>query len=278
MKFDDSMRFPHPVLWAQTSDYSKGGFSVTCSIEESVSDGRLDVKCDIELTQPAIGGLLQAGRAGAGLFVTCIDTYFNQLFQLPADGGRIVVPGGRLRGRVMLRPVVWARERIEGYSSPAVHAEFGSGPIGFEPASILAVGEPQIISVGSDKLAPMGSIFDLARDDEVPVSQVRVQLDGERIQILASEPTLEKIQVLRGTPEGKALLLNSVYLPVVMAVLDVLGSDADAYEGRRWHSVVTAKLDQLGIRIDGDDLLEPSQQLLKSPFARLDRVMQGTQR
>jgi hypothetical protein len=277
MKIDDSMRFPHPVLWAQTSDYSQGGFAFTCTIEESMSDGRLDMKCEIELTQPAISGLLQGGRAGAGLFVSCIDTYFNQLFQLPAGGGKIVVPGGRLRGRVVLRPVVWARERIESYSSPDVHAEFGTGPIVFEPASILAVGESQIISVGSDKLAPMGSIFDLARDDDVPISQVRVQLDGERIQILASEPTLEKIQVLRGTPEGKALLLNSVYLPVVMAVLDVLSSDAEAYEGRRWHSVFTAKLDQLGISADGDDLLEPAQRLLKSPFARLDTVMQGTQ-
>jgi hypothetical protein len=269
VKVNDTMRFPHPVLWSQCDDYVDGAFAISVAIEEQPDTGRVKAVCTPVVTETALKSLIDSDIARVGVFVTCLDTYFNELFTLPLGGGSFEICGGLLRGQVVLRPMAWAGAPITSFASPNVHAEFGAGPYSFRKGAVLAIAEPSVISIGSDKMVPMGSIFDLAENDTVPRDQFGIQPEGDRIQIQASRATLARIQMLRATQEGKVTLLNAIYLPVVMRVLDLLRADEAIYEGRRWCKVFRAKVDHLGIDIKGD-LLEAAQQLLKSPFGRIE--------
>jgi hypothetical protein len=272
MKINEYMRFPHPVLWAGNSDYQSGTFSVPLHFEERTETGALSVSYRVELEEPSVCQLLEQRDAAVGLFITCPETYYNVLHSISTEGGTLEIAPGQLTGRVIIRPIVWSVVQVNGFSSPNIHPEFSEAPVNFRKGAVIALGEEIIINVGRDKLQPMESIFSLSLDENVPVDQVRVQLEEEVIKILASKSTRDRIHLLRGTKPGRAFLLNSVYLPAVMEVLSALAENGDRFVGRRWHRVFTAKLDDLGIRPDTSGQLEGAQKLLLSPLGRVTDI------
>ena len=269
MKIDDQMRFPHPVLWKQTNDYKIGEFSADFSITESLDSGRLSLQYKVILSEKEIYSIVDNGRAAVGLFVTCRETYFNELMMLSLQDGMLEILGGRLKGRVMLRPIVWSVNRVDDYFSSNLHEEFESVTWGFPKGIILALGEETVIHVGREKLVSMESIFRLSRNDDVLENQISLVMEGENIAILAPGATFEKIQHLRFSREGRAILLNSIYLPAVMEVLSSFRENITLYEDKRWNRIFTAKMELLGINPETCDILEAAQKLLKSPFERV---------
>ncbi|MHB1516336.1 MAG: hypothetical protein ACYCVY_11660 [Acidiferrobacteraceae bacterium] len=269
MKIDAQMRFPHPVLWTRTTDYTRGEFSVGLEVTESLDTGRLSLACTMALDEPQLLSLVDQGAALPGLFVICLETYCNELIPIGRDRRVLEIPAGRLKGRVILRPVIWCARRIDGFRSENLHEEFGTQPRVFPAGAILALGEETVINVGREKLVPVESIFTLSRSNDVPEDQIRIQMEGETIAILAPGKTFDKIHRFRGTRGGKAVLLNSVYLPAVMAVLSSLRDDSNVGEGKRWNRIFVAKAEHLGINLKTTDILEAAQKLLKSPFGRM---------
>ena len=167
MRIDDRMKFPHPVLWTATADYRDRHFGVSLTVEESAETGRVALNYAMSLDEPALEKLLANGRASAGLLIACPETYLSQLFPVSFGTGSVDIAAGRLRGRVIIRTLVWATRAIDGFSSAALHTEFGNGPCTFGSADILGIADEVVIYVGHEKFARMESIFTLCRDDEV---------------------------------------------------------------------------------------------------------------
>ncbi len=270
MKINSMMRFPHPVLWSETNDYSQGAFAIDIGVSENHVTGRVHLKCNVTVTEPDIHSRCTAGEAAIGLFIVCLDTYYNRLVEIPLRGGDFAIEPGQLRGQVILRPIIWSKEQFSDFASPYIHGEFGAGPFTFNKSMVLAVGDESIIDVGAEKLAPIAAIFALVLDDSIPEGQVAIQTDEDKIQIFAAIKTHEWITQARNTADGKAILLNSVYLPAVMAVLDTMQSQDPVHEDKRWFRVFRAKLTTLGLSVDTDGILETAQALLKSPLGKLN--------
>jgi hypothetical protein len=275
MKLSDRSRFPHPVLWNETGDYTHGVFQVDFEGQESLTTGAVTLKYTITMDQPYIADLLARETASAGVFVNCMETYFSRLLPLRLPTGQLEIAAGALRGRVILRPVVWSNSPLTIERPENIHPEFGSHDLRISRNSLIAIGDEEVIEIGREKLARMESIFSLAVNDDVPESQIALQLDDEKIQILAARPTYEKIFRLRGTITSQAILLNSIYLPAVMDVLSCLRDAPADYEDRRWHRVCTSKLRHLGVNVDSDDLLGAAQTVLNSPFAAIPEELEA---
>ena len=275
MRIDDRMKFPHPVLWSATADYRERHFGVSLNVEESAETGRVVLNYAMTLDEPALEKLLADGIASTGLLIACPETYLSQLLPVTFGTGSVDIAAGRLRGRVIIRPVVWASRGIDGFNSAALHAEFGQGPHTFGSADILGIADEAVIYVGHEKFARMESIFTLCRDDAVAQNQIALQIDGDTIQIRTPGPTFDKIHRLRGTEHGRSILLNGVYLPAILDVLAELREAGTAFEGRRWHRVFTAKTVHLGIDVTKADLLATAQQLLQSPLGRINLDAEG---
>lgn len=274
MKISRWARFPHPVLEEITNDYVKGEFEIGIEIAESMKTGALRVHYNFRLTEETLSKHLAEKRAKACLFITCLETYYNRLHEIDSSIGELEVDQGLLSGNVNLLPLIIAAEEGIILSSDKLHEDFHNLKFHLGNGEILAIGNEFQINVGREKLAPIESIFEMAINNDVPPGQYRVNLDEERITILAEKETYTSIYNMRYTAPGKPILLNSVYLPAVMEVLTVLQQDAASYQDKRWYKVFEAKCAQENIDLANPDLLKDSQKLLKSPFNRVVTLMQ----
>lgn len=270
MKIDDDSRFPHPVLSRDTGDYLTGEFGVEINVEEIPFPAQVTINYIVTLTEPTLLAAIADDRAGVGLFVTCRDTYFSQLVPLGLAGGRFSFEPGSLIGRVALRPMVWARKVLTGFSLGNCHVEFDGGESILAAGAVLALDDEIIMNVGREKLAQMETIFSLVEAPDLADSMLSLQLDSERIKILAASNIYQRLNTLRGLGTGKPIVLNSVYLPAVMEVLNNMRDGANGNEGRRWHRVFTAKCQHLGIQLESPDLWQNAQKLLEIPFSEIN--------
>lgn len=269
MKISDEMRFPHPVLSHATGDFLSGEFNFSFDVEERSSDGRLNLSYACQITAEEISDLVRTGAARVGLFVTCLETYFNKLSPLSLGKGDLKFEGGLLNGRVVLRPVLWTDRPMNDWRPRSIHPEFGKGPVPVGEHELLGIGDEFVIHVGRDKLRPLESIFTLAMNDEIPDGRIVVHLESDRIQVVVGKKTHASISLYRGSSIGRAILLNSVYLPAVMEVLRNLAFEQQLFEQYRWYRPFVAKCEHLSIDLSDPPLLEAAQRLLLDPYQRL---------
>ncbi len=276
MRFTDEARFPHPVLGPLTGDFTSGELDVSFTIHEDLETGALILEHRISLTEPGIRGLVKTNRAAAGCFVRCNDTYHTELRRLAWPNGRSDFPAGALLNRVSLRPIVWLDDGLDGWDPGTIHPEF-EPPVSLVKGDIIAIGDESVISVGQAKFAPIESIFELVRSSDVSEGRIQVELDRDRITILVAPKTHETISLLRGQAKGRPVVMNAVYLPAVMEVLDGLRVDPEQYNGWRWYQPFTAKCDAKGIDpAIATSILENAQTLLDGPAGALaELVVEG---
>lgn len=269
MKVNESTRFPHPVLSAVTGDYLNVEFALKINVTERPKTGKLELHYEETVSEEGIAELLRDKKASLGIFVTCLETFFNKLVVLDSADRHLEFAPGVLKGRVILRPVIWANTQISSFSSAAMHSDFSGIKWNFQKGAILALGQEQIIHAGQDKLAPMETIFSLAKANDLKEGEFRIGLDADKISIYTAPATYNKAHILRGTTEGKVLLLNGLYFPVIMEVLLSLRDGGAGYESKRWYKIFHAKCMHMNINTDATEVFESAQKLLKYPFNRI---------
>lgn len=275
MRLSDDTRFPHPVLSPFTGDFTSGEFNVDFRVQEDRNTGALSLEYQISLTEPGIRRLVESNRAAVGCFIRCNDTYYTELRRLAWDSGRSDFHPGTLLNRVLLRPVVWLTDRLADWDPGTIHAEF-EPPVSLEKGDIIAIGDESIISVGLAKLTPIESIFELDPSPDIPEGKIQVALDRNRIAILVGPNTYKTISLLREQSTGIPVIMNAVYLPAVMEVLDAIRDAQDSYETRRWYKPFIARCDAKGISPTADkSILENAQALLDNPVHTLDSLLVG---
>lgn len=273
MRFSEETRYPHPVLSSGTGDFSAGEFDMDFTVHENPGTGSLTLEHSTTLTENAIRDLVGEGKAAVGCFVKCQDTYYSELLTLAWPEGRTDFEPGKLLNRVSLRPLVWMKCDIPEWDPGTVHPEF-EPPVALKHGDIIAIGDEHIISVGQAKLAPVESIFELDSSPDIPEGVLRIDLERDRITILVGEKTHETILLLRGQAQGKPVVMNAVYLPAIMEVLDALRDGGDQYEGFRWYTPFMARCDFKGIDPAAEkSLLESAQLLLDSPAQLLSQIV-----
>jgi hypothetical protein len=271
MKLNNESRFPHPVLSADTGDYLSGEFGITLNVSEQVDRGDVTFDYEVTLTQTDLHELVRAHGADVGIFVTCQQTYYSDLIPLGLDPGRFTFSSGKLTGRVTVRPMVWTRRAVTSFSLANTHEEFGGGTTGFGSGTILALGEESTISVGREKLAQMDSIFTIAKADDLEPSTLSVYLGEQKIRIMVAPDIYDTLIRLRDLSAGKPTVLNGVYLPAVMQVLDAIKDGGEAYEGLRWYRVFDAKCTHYQIDVRESEIWRDAQKLLQAPFSEVHR-------
>lgn len=274
MKFSDDMRYPHPVLTPDSGDYPDGTFDVWFEVREILETGRVSLEYRIELAGPDIQELIESGRATAGVFVRCGDTYYSALKKLDWPSGTLEFPPGRLLNRVTVRPLIWLENPLPSWHPGGVSPEFDL-PLALGRGDVLAMAYEVVLSIGQAKLAPMESIFSIQRSSEVDEGRLEVDLNAEKITIKAGEQTFQLLTQIRFRADGRAAALAAVYLPAVMDTLDQLRGEAGAFEGRRWFAPFTSKCDALGVNLENPDLFEDAQKLLRHPIRGLEFLVES---
>lgn len=270
MKFSDDMRFPHPVLARDSGDFAEGSFDLELSCTEA-SDGKVFLTYSIELSEKSLLSMVEEGKASVGVFVRCGDTFYSGLHPLDWPRGSLEFLAGTLLNRVTVRPLIWLNEPLAGWKPSGVHEEFEGG-VDLDSAAILAIAYEFVVNIGQANLAPLESIFALRCAPELDEGEIRVNLDDEKISILASTETYKMIGTLRYREMGKPAVLNSIYLPAVMEALDALRANPAAHDDRRWKQPFVSRCDALAVEPESGSLFENAQKLLERPVSRLDII------
>lgn len=269
MKIRDSFRFPYPVLNERYSDYIDDTIDLDVVVGESMAGKPTELSFTISLKSETILKSIADGTSRAFLSVVCQDTFFNKFYPLDELKGKISIAQGELFALVSVRAVI-ARVRAGTLDAIGASSEYISTKFEVRPGSVLAWTSPREFDAGLEKLAPMASIFQIAEDRDVSEGAFSVDPDDEHITIRVS-PQLHKLfSLLRNTSEGRAVMLNSVYLPVLIEV--ILHFRTEAFKSRRWSQVIEAKADLAGVVLTSGSPLERAQALLMNPALRLSTV------
>lgn len=274
MRITAKTRFPHPVLSPNTGDYISDEFSFSMDIQvmENRSTGAVTLEHTITLTEPNIRDLIESNKATVGCFIKCGDTFFTSLKTMAWPSGVSDFQPGLLLNRVTFQPIIWLKTDIHEWNAETIHPEF-QPPISLSAGEILAIGEQLVISVGQAKLKPIESIFDLVKSEKLSDGQIKIELNSNQISIQVSTKTFNTIAQLREQRDGKTILLNAIYLPSVMEVLDILRQGEDEYESYRWYQPFIAICDDKGVRLEENmSILSAAQLLLEYPGRHLDTL------
>lgn len=264
--------FPHPILAGHTGDYGDRVFSLQLEVEEAPAQEAVLLKGKVVIDDPSITLLVEGGKAKLGLMIHCQDTYLDQLMECSLGEINLNLSGGRVRGTVHVRGVVVAAQDELTLDSKHIVDEF---PINARTARVgefIALTEELSFEAGLEKLAPLESIFRLKKSDEIQEGQFQLGLDSESIEILTHSGLYDVLHSLREQATMKDLLLPSLYLPVVMSVLDAMRSGE--YVDKRWYGVIGARCNAEGIDIKNAELEVVAQKLLDTPMKWLKSVVE----
>lgn len=267
MKIDERTRFPYPVLCDWSSDYPNAKFGVELTVEEIPSCAEVSLRYRIALDEPQIERLIKSGEAAVGAYVICGDTYFSQLITFGLDSDVISFRAGELVGRVVIKPIIWVRRSIPNFRLDRCHEEFGGKDFHFSTGSILAQDSDIIVNVGLDKLAQIETIFSIVKDGNIADGTFEISPGTDKIKVMVAENIYRTVNEMRESKRNLPILISSLYLPVVMQVLDMLKDGSQSFDECRWYRVFSAKCDHLNIDIGSTELLRDAQRILQSPFS-----------
>lgn len=274
MKLTHSLRFPHPVLTPYTGDFVDQQISFTCDIFETAGTNELTIDYHFSVTDSSIQNLCASGRFAALLSVVSLETLFNTAFKLEEAKGQITIPGGALNGKTRIRPLIAVQKSVPAFRSPNIHPEFGDQSFDMRPGDLIGFDDEVVINVGREKLAPMESIFRISKADDLEEGEMGIDLEKPWIEIRMSPALYDATQSLRNNSRFLPIVLNSIYAPAIMHVVNTLSSGDQNFADLRWHRIFTAKCDHLGINLDNPDALEVTQRLLHRPLKEIIRFVE----
>jgi len=275
MKISESTSYPHPVLAPWSNDISDATFTTEISYRQNETSNQLSIHCGVKLDQTDLLSLIQSGSAMFGCFIKCQETGFRRLQRVGFPAGSYDFAHGALLGRVQIRPIIWSAKSIPSYKPAGAHPEFSEAS-DIEKGQILALDDEQIIEVTRPTLPAIESIFEIKSSEDITDGRFDIDTDQDRITITMGEKTYQLVQQLRQTDgDTKAVVMNALYAPVVMQVLEQLSEQGyEPFEQYRWLHPFRARCEVSDVDIDKIDILNDAQKLLAFPFASLERLME----
>lgn len=277
MRIDQGISFPHPILSAETQDYSNGHFDLVLSVQESANCSDATLRGNLMLDERSIQELLDSGKAKSGLMITCRETYLDRFEERPPGDISILLGNGIVRGTVHVRAVVVATRDELKLDSEHIDKEFPDGARIVNTGDFLALSDELRFEAGLEKLAPLESIFTLVKHEDVPKGSFRINPEEEAIQIMVHPDLHTFLGLLRGRADMCDVMLSSVFLPAIMSVLDIMRGESD-FQDKRWHGVMTARCKAEGIDIENHDFAESAQKLLDAPLGSLQAIIERMDR
>ncbi|WP_340587299.1 hypothetical protein [Erythrobacter alti] len=275
MRLSDGMNFPHPVLAKWRDDHSDGYLEAKIAYREDQASDRISIACDLKISNSEIEKLLQDGKAAIGIFALGVATGVRELIPLTIGKSVYSFSPGALLGTVNLRPLVWTVHEIPNWEPAGVHEEFPSR-FNLRKGDILAMGEEFQIEIGNLPLPNLETIFSIVVREDLEKGELEVNLDSEKITVLAGRDTYDLIERMRNHKQLAAVVMNSLYVPVVMEVLSILRSEKGTgqYQGKRWVAPFVERCEKLEVAYDSDSssLIYDACKLLAVPFHDLEAV------
>ena len=281
MKWDSGKAFPHPVLRPDQGgegDYPTAEFEADVVAVRAKGALAVDVSVDFELSDADLKRLVGRGEAGCALLVEAPTTRFRRLLRATRYRLQESFRAGELKGRVEFRPFLVCLQELVGFKAAGWHTDYGNRSFDIQPGAVLAQDEPKAYWIDTEDEKPIGSIFRHAASNRQEDGAWACDLSDHQIAVQMSESDHRRFgEVSRNDDRATAAyLMNGIYLPALVHVLNEADQSVDDYGGRRWFSTLDKKLKALDCsRLGGagSDRLADAQKLLGCPLGRLPQFL-----
>ena len=276
--------WPYPVLrgYQQDPDYPRAEFEVTCEPPSTVDDdGSFTLDVEFALSHRGMKGMIQEGKAQYCLLVKSPRTFYRRCLTTDSITLSHRFKGGELADKVELTGFVLASEGNPRFSLDGWHQEYLVDSFDIYAGAVLALDQLEPMWIDSSVGGPLRSIFDLKRRDDLEPGVWSCSLEDDRVQLELESDTYERIERCMAYAEHDdaeaSRLMNGVYLPALVSVIECADADAEArggpsdLEGLRWHEALQMHLASAGLRPIGEgwDRAQDAQALLEFPLAGL---------
>ena len=283
MRSDPGKAWPHPVLRPPShgDDYPHAEFEVEISVERIRGSTAVEVNAVFELSDRNLLRLVAEQAARYVLLIKASKTHFRDLIE--SDRKHINKPfyNGNLSGRTEFIPFLVCTRDLPAFRAAGWHPDFHGRAFDIEAGSVLAEDVPKDFWIDTADEAPFGSIFGHKPRQDLPDGRWEYEIAEDRIWILMSSNDADRYTVARdranSQPEGQ-YLMNGLYLPALIAVLNEVDQAADDHRDSRWFSSLDQRLEDVGCQPLGSpnaNRLIDAQKVLDLPFLKMPLIARG---
>jgi len=279
MRFDPGKAWPHPVLRPPSygDDYPHAEFQVEIEVLRSVAGTAVEVTADFDLSDSDLLALVEADAAVYALHIRASKTHYRGLFRSNDRTIKESIPSGLLSSRVEVTPFLVCTRHLSQFRAAGWHQDYTDRAFDIAPGSVLAEDEPKVYWVDTAGES-LGAIFECCSVPGLSDGIWKCDLAGERVVIAMSPSDYRRFTAARDrtnrTSDGQ-YLMNSIYLPALISVLNAADRDHHEYGQFRWFSSLDRRLDALGCEALGSgraDRLVDAQKVLESPFSKMPLI------
>lgn len=271
MKLDLAASWGYPVLRPNSDDYVNCEFQ--SSIKLFISDDLNDISTsyEVDISVPEIQLLLAEKRASCLIYVHCRNTWYGEVFSLDGPKGEFKLPKSHIEGDTNFWTLVVATEAIPKYRSSKFHPEYDQAVFSIEQDQILAIAEPESHYISRDMFKSVTSLFDYSRNNNLSEGEWRVDIEGNRLVIEANDAQVRYFRSAENTRQGQSVVLNAVFLPALLQVINSFRDAPGQYEEKRWAQVLMNRLEEA--KLAHSEPLAAAQGLLRKPTTWLNKNM-----
>ncbi len=266
---------PHPVMQPGGRDYRPGtAFSAAIkTVRKSPGSDRIAIAVEYKLSSPVLADLIGAGMAHYTTLTESVTGRIREAHRTDASPHSIVLDGSRYPGTVEIKSYVTAAADIERFPpddwSQAIRSILPEG---------TAVPKGAILAAATEKTFDTGETQDLTSCVEIVVSaqaeerQYRIDIGGERINILVNSRDKQNIDRTRSGEDSQQALWPSMYQRAIEEAVRMHTQPEHA--GKRWAKTIAAKLAECGIETGDPDVLRDNslaytQTIMGNPLLRI---------
>lgn len=279
MRYEPNKAFPHPVLrplidGGKSADFPGFGFETTVDPQVSEDGADIEMLITFRIKHPDIVHAIERGQAEYSVLIYCNSTYYRMYIASSSPRLTAKITAGDVDRSVELRPSIVVKKGIGSYAPDGLHEELRGRTYRVQAGSLLAQDYSVDFPVRREFLRPITSIFQIAPDLHQPVGKFDIRT-GDPVQIVVNPDDNSKIAAARLAGEKRPTIMNSIYLPAVMALLSEAIVLEDGVFNGRWFEVVRYKIDASGMDWDQvkggqTSLWDAAQTLLNDPARHLD--------
>ena len=237
------------------------------------------MNAEFELSDPDLLELVHECSAEYVLVVKSPKTHFRRAFRStePAIEHSF---HGEISGRVEFSSFLVCIERQPAFRAQGWHSDFNGLTFDIRPGVVLAEDEPKEYWIDAADESPIGAIFEHipgGRED----GRWSCNLLYDRIQIQLSDSDSHRFMLARegvnNTAQGQ-YLMNGLYLPVLIHVLDEADRNASEYSEYRWFTSLNNRLEVVGcseIGSNSTDRAIDAQKVLEYPFIKMPMIAEA---
>lgn len=280
MKFDPGKAWPHPVLRPPSygDDYPHAEFEVEIEVKRVEGSTSIEVYVEYELSDPSLLQLVNQDKARFVLLVKAPKTHCRRLLESHKPNVKLAFAAGELSGRVEFAPFLVCTQTLRGFHADGWHPDFSGRTFDIPIGAVLAEDVSNDYWVDTADEAPLGSIFGHKHRSDLSDGRWEYELAEDRVWIVMSNTDANRFKVAReranNQPEGQ-YLMNGLYLPALVAVLNEIDQNVDDYRDHRWFASLDERLGAVGCRHLGErssNRLIDAQKVLDSPFTRMPMI------